>query len=353
MGHRHKSAPNRGSLGFRPHSRARRISGRWRAFSGSWLDKLKEPTLSGFPSYKVGMTHVVKIEEKKRNRQFKQEVIIPVTILEIPKTILHGVRVYKQGYSSREVLSEIWHSNFDKDVSRKISVPSENYKEFVDKKISNIKEQMDKIIEVRVLVHTLPREAGTGQIKPDILELKVAGKNLSKNLEWAFENLGKELKVSEIFNEGEYVDVSSVTKGKGFQGPVKRHGIKILPRKTRKGRRVVGAIGAWHPARVSWTTPRAGGMGFNNRTEYNKKILKISENYREINPASGFKRYGLVKGSYILIEGSVPGSSKRLVRLRKTVRKSPEDFPETDQVRISYVSIKFYQPEESELEAET
>lgn len=353
MGHRHKSAPNRGSLGFRPRARAKRISGRWRAFKSTWMDENAEPMLTGFPSYKVGMTHIIKVEEKKRNRQYKQEVTVPVTILEIPKTVLHGVRVYKQGYFGKEVLTEVWHHSFDKDVSRKLSVPSKDYKEAVEAKIVRIKEETKNITDVRVLVHTLPHESGTSKIKPDVIEIQVAGKNISKNLDWALENLGNELKIGSFFEEGEYIDVTSVTKGKGFQGPVKRHGIKILPRKTRKGRRVVGAIGSWHPARVSWTTPRAGGMGFHNRTEYHKKILKISENAREINPASGFKHYGLVKGSFVLVEGSIPGSSKRLVRLRKTIRRTPKQFPQADSVRISYTAIKFRQTEETELEAES
>ncbi|MHA2362337.1 MAG: 50S ribosomal protein L3 [Candidatus Hodarchaeales archaeon] len=352
MGHRHKSAPNRGSLGFRPKARAQRISGRWRAQGGStWIDELKEPTLTGFPSYKTGMTHVIKIEERKRNRHYKQEKSIAVTILEIPKTVLYGVRAYQQGYFGKEVLTEVWHHKLDKNVSRKLSVPSETYTDDnVNQKIDMMKEQTNKIIEVRALVYTLPLESGTNQKKPDIMEIKIGGKEITKNLDWALEHLGKEIKINEFFKEGEYIDVSSVTKGKGFQGPVKRHGIKILPRKTRKGRRVVGAIGSWHPARVSWTTPRAGGMGFHNRTEYHKKILKVSENPREINPAGGFKHYGLVKGTYILVEGSVPGSSKRLVRVRKSVRKTPKEFPESDPVRLSYVSIKFHQSADTEEE---
>ena len=72
MGHRRHSAPQRGSLGFRPRKRAKRDSADWRAFSAPWMDALDNPTLCGFPGYKVGMTHVIKLEEKKRNKRFKQ-----------------------------------------------------------------------------------------------------------------------------------------------------------------------------------------------------------------------------------------------------------------------------------------
>ena len=66
MGHRHKSAPNRGSLGFRPRKRAKRESARWRAYP-EWAET-SDPHLMGFAGYKVGMTHVVKVEEKIRDR---------------------------------------------------------------------------------------------------------------------------------------------------------------------------------------------------------------------------------------------------------------------------------------------
>jgi large subunit ribosomal protein L3 len=64
----------------------------------------------------------------------------------------------------------------------------------------------------------------------------------------------------------------------------------------------------------------AGQLGFQTRTELNKRILKIGENGEEINPKGGFKNYGIVKTNYLLLEGSVPGPKKRLVRLRAAIR---------------------------------
>lgn len=80
------------------------------------------------------------------------------------------------------------------------------------------------------------------------------------------------------------MDVLAITKGKGFQGPVKRWGVKILPRKSRKTKRGVAVIGPWHPTRVLYTVPRAGQMGYFQRTEYNKRILKIGADGKEITP---------------------------------------------------------------------
>lgn len=54
------------------------------------------------------------------------------------------------------------------------------------------------------------------------------------------------------------IDTIGVTKGKGFAGAVKRFGVTRLPRKTHRGLRKVGCVGAWHPASVRWTCARPG-----------------------------------------------------------------------------------------------
>ena len=52
---------------------------------------------------------------------------------------------------------------------------------------------------------------------------------------------------------------------------------KKLPRKTHKGLRKVACIGAWHPARVSFSIARAGQKGYHHRTEINKKIYRMGK----------------------------------------------------------------------------
>jgi large subunit ribosomal protein L3 len=114
-----------------------------------------------------------------------------------------------------------------------------------------------------------------------------------------------------------------VTKGKGFQGPVKRWGVKILPRKSDEGRRQVGTLGPWSPPRVMWTVPAAGQMGYHQRTDFNKRILKLGNDGKDITPPGGFLRYGPVKGDFVVVAGSVPGPTKRLIQLRRAVRSPP------------------------------
>ena len=60
-----------------------------------------------------------------------------------------------------------------------------------------------------------------------------------------------------------------------FLGVTYRWGTKKLPRKTHKGLRKVACIGAWHPARVSYSIPRAGQCGYHHRVERNKKVYRV------------------------------------------------------------------------------
>ena len=162
-----------------------------------------------------------------------------------------------------------------------------------------------------------------------------------EKLNTALELLGNEVKASDILNEGQFVDAIATTKGKGFQGVVKRWGIRIQYGKAvRAGKgRHVGSIGPWTPSRTMWTVAQAGQMGYHKRTEFNKKILKIAsaDEVDQINPDGGFVKYGLVKNDYVLVKGSLPGPSKRLVILRQPIRPNnkSEDIPQ-----INYISTK-------------
>jgi large subunit ribosomal protein L3 len=138
--------------------------------------------------------------------------------------------------------------------------------------------------------------------------------------------MGKEIKVSDIFRPGEYLDVIAITKGKGTQGVVKRFGVRIQFRKDMKHHRQIGTLGSQSPGRVRWTVPRAGQLGFFQRTEFNKRLLKIGEDAKEINPSSGFTNYGVVKSNYILLEGSVPGPKKRMIMMRLSIRPPKTQF---------------------------
>lgn len=205
-----------------------------------------------------------------------------------------------------------------KDLERVLTLPDSFDSEDAFKKIE---ESLADIVEFRLITITQPRLANIPKKKPELMEIKVDGAPTQELFEYAKGLLGKTVSVTEVFRPGEFVDVVAVTKGKGFQGPVKRWGVRILARKSRKTKRGVAVIGPWSPPRVLYTVPRAGQMGYHKRTEYNKRILKIGSDGREITPSGGFVRYGVVKGPYVLLSGSVPGPRKRLVRLRNPARQ--------------------------------
>jgi large subunit ribosomal protein L3 len=134
-----------------------------------------------------------------------------------------------------------------------------------------------------------------------------------------------------------------VTKGKGFEGPVTRFGVKRKQHKSRKSVRAVGVIGPWHPATVMYTVARAGQHGFHKRVEYNKRVLLVENTEKTpITPPGDYLHFGPVKGEYTVLRGSVPGPVKRLIRLRYAVRppKAKVQPPRILSMSIPLVSDK-------------
>ncbi|RLI44134.1 50S ribosomal protein L3 [Candidatus Bathyarchaeota archaeon] len=331
MGHRKKHAPKRGSLAYLPRGRAAREIGKIRF----WPSVKQGPTLLGFAGYKAGMTHVFMIEDKEGSPNFGKETARPATILDAPPILVCAIRAYTKNPYGLQTFTEAWMKKPPKDLNRTLTPPKNPDP---NQSLKKMEENLNRITEFRLLTTTQPRLAAVPKKKMDMMEIKIDGGSIEEQFEYAKKLLGKTISVTEVFKEGQFIDVISITKGKGFQGPVKRWGIKILPRKSRKTKRGVAAIGPWKPARVLYTVPRAGQMGYHQRTEYNKRILKIGNDGSEVNPKGGFLRYGLVKGTYVLLDGSIPGPAKRLVRLRYPARP-PRDVPETPP-KITQISLE-------------
>ncbi|MDK2876389.1 MAG: large subunit ribosomal protein [Archaeoglobaceae archaeon] len=319
--------PKRGSLAYSPRKRAKRIVPRIR----SWPE-CEEVRLQGFAGYKAGMTHVVMIDDRKNSLTYGEEVIIPVTVIETPPMKVAGIRVYRETPYGLKIVKEVWASGLDEFLDRRVKIPKNS------PNIDELKEIEGD--EVRVLTYTQPYLiTGVPKKVPDLMEQKVGG-NFKEALEYAISKLGKEVNVSEVFKEGSIVDVSAITKGKGFEGVVKRWGVITMNAKharSSKGRRV-GTLGPWLPHRIRWTVPQYGQMGFHQRLEFNKRILKIGNNGEEITPKGGFPHYGVVRNSYILIAGTVPGTVKRLVRIRDAIRPPKAEFACVNLVYVSTTS---------------
>ena len=305
--------PNRGSMAFSPRKRARSETphvSSWAAVEGD------DPKILGFAGYKVGMSHIMAVDYRKKSTTAGQEIRMPVTIVEIPPMKVIGARGYIQDTYGLRTLTEAWEKKIDKDLERTLPIPKSHDAKAAWKKMSD-----SDLEEVRLLVHTQPRMVtGIPKKRPEIMEMAVGGGSVDAQIEFAKEMMGKEFTMSDFTQDGEMLDAIAVTTGYGFQGHVKRWGVKLLTHKNSKHRRMIGNLGPFSPGYVVSTVPQAGQTGYHQRTEYNKRLLKIGDNPDEINPKGGFLNYGLIRGSYALLHGSLPGPSKRLIRFRKAVR---------------------------------
>ena len=143
----------------------------------------------------------------------------------------------------------------------------------------------------------------------------------------AASGLGKEVKIDQVFESGSIVDAAAITKGKGWQGVIYRWGAKRKQHKSRKTVRELGSLGPISPQNVMYTVPRAGQTGFHQRVEYDKRIMIVSnteKNEFQINPDGGYKHFGNVNGDFIVVKGSVPGTYRRLIKLRHQIRNEPK-----------------------------
>ena len=129
--------------------------------------------------------------------------------------------------------------------------------------------------------------------------------------EFKFENaadytVGQEIKAN-IFAEGDKIDVTGISKGKGFQGAIKRHGLSRGPMKHgSKYHRHAGSNGAaTTPGRVFKGKHMPGHMGAVKVTVQNLEVVKVDTD-----------------NNLLLVKGAVPGSKKSLIVLKETVKKA-------------------------------
>jgi large subunit ribosomal protein L3 len=330
MAHRKKHAPRRGSLAYLPRGRASKFLPRiknWPSHSG---DSAK---LLGFVGYKAGMTHAVMTIENPDSPFVGQETVIPVTVIDTPPIRPFSIRGYKPSPYGVKLVTEVLAESLSEDLRKALPFPKDY--DFAAK-MKEFEEQLDSFTEIRMLVHTQPRLAGVPKKKPDITEYKVGAPSVKEAFEYAQSVLGTDVRVADILDEGILVDSIAVTKGHGFQGPVRRWGIRILQHKSRKTKRGVGCIGPWTPSNIRYSVPRPGQTGFHTRTSFNNKVLKMGERGEEITPSGGFVNYGIIRGDYIMLHGSIPGTVKRPVRFRFAIRpkKGHVDAP----TAVSYIS---------------
>jgi large subunit ribosomal protein L3 len=269
----------------------------------------------------VSLTMIDESESPSKNL----DVARAVTILEIPRMVLYGIRLYSIDQKTKylKVATEI----HDAAASKALGITK---KELKHQSVDQIKAKADEFADATALIAADPKTTAMSKNHKDRFESRVSGKTAKEKIEFLAALLGKEIKPEDVFKPGEMVDMLAISKGKGWQGTIKRFGTSKLVRKATGKTRHVGTLGPVTPAKVMYTVPQAGQMGYHYRTDQNKKILKIGqkETGASVTPKGGFPNYGIVRNNYFVIDGSVPGPAKRIIRIRKAIRAYQKEIKE-------------------------
>jgi large subunit ribosomal protein L3 len=144
--------------------------------------------------------------------------------------------------------------------------------------------------------------------KPEIGHAKKAGTSPKKKV-LEFEGFGDDLKLGDvitvdIIEPASFIDISGISKGKGFQGVVRRHGFGGVGESTHGQHnrlRAPGSIGASsYPSRVFKGMRMAGRMGNNKVTVQNLEVLKV-----------------ILESNLLIVKGSVPGAKGSYLIIEK------------------------------------
>jgi len=318
MGHRRHSAPRRGSLAYLPRGRAKSMEARIRAWPKIDSD---EPKLLAHAGFKVGCVQIVNIDDREKTPNHGKQLVSLGTVIVTPPILIVGIRGYSKNHNGRQAEFDLYANNLPKNISTLFN--SKNKENLLEPSEIALK----KIKEIYAVIAIIPRNANLSQKKPYVFEVSVKGGDIKKQFAYVKELLGKEVKIDQVFEAGVTVDTAAITKGKGWEGPITRWGVKKKQHKSRKSVREVGSLGPISPQYVMYTVPRAGQRGLHQRIEYDKKIMVMdnTENIKyEINPKGGFKHFGNVNGDFIIVRGSVPGTYNRLIKLRSQIRNVPK-----------------------------
>merc|ERR1712212_53448 len=350
-----------------PKKRAKRHRGKVKCFPKD--DPSKPVHLTCFMGYKAGMTHIVREVDRPGSKVNKKEVVEAVTILETPPLVCVGLVGYIETPRGMRALKTVWAEHIGEECKRRFyknwsqskkKAFTKSCTKWADdlgkKEIEKDLNQMKKYCTtIRVIVHTQMKILRRRQKKAHIMEVQPNGGSIADKVNFAREHFEKEVPVGEVFAQDGMIDVIGVTKGHGYKGVTSRWHTKKLPRKTHKGLRKVACIGAWHPARVGFSVPRAGQCGYHHRVDRNKKVYRIgrgihtkdnkvikdnaSTEYditeKTITPMGGFPHYGEVNEDFVMLKGCVPGPKKRVLTLRKSL------LTQTSRKALEKITLKF------------
>jgi large subunit ribosomal protein L3 len=261
------------------------------------------------------------IDDKEKTPNYGKPLMNHSTVVSLPPLKIVGIRGYSEDAYGKHAIFDVYSKDSIKDLSTKYKT------KYSEDGLNKASDKLENTRYLNAIVAVFPHRIGISQKTPFIFEVPVSGKDIRSKFDYLKSKLGQEVRASEVFKTGQNIDVHGITRGKGVEGPVTRFGVKRKQHKSRKSVRAVGTLGPISPAVVMYTVARQGQMGFHQRTEYNKRILLMSNSEKtditNINPKGGFKHFGLVEGDYMIVRGTIPGVPKRLIKLRQPIRSKP------------------------------
>jgi len=365
MSHRKFERPRHGNLGFLPRKRTKHHAGKIKSFPKD--DASKAPHLTAFMTYKAGMSHIVRDVDRPGSKMNKKEIVESVSVLEAPPMIVVGFVGYVETPRGLRALTSVWAGHLNEEVRRRFYKTwhkskkksfSKYQKRWSDASKAGEASPMAAEIErakkycqvIRALCHTQIGKVKIGSKKANIKEIQINGGTTEQKVDFVTGLFEQEVKIADVFNQDEMVDIIGSTRGHGFNGVITRWGCSRLCRKSHRGLRKVACIGTWHPARVQFQVPRAGQDGYHHRTELNKKIYRMGKNVKEepngattesdltekgITPMGGFAHYGEVTQDWVMLKGAIMGCKRRIITMRKSL------LPQVSRRATEKIELKF------------
>jgi large subunit ribosomal protein L3 len=276
--------------------------------------RLAEPSFSSLLAFKVGMTHVG-ITDTSESPSKGQEIMRAATLVVFPRTFIYGARFYNRKYMYRQPATAV----YDRVLAQRAGIKNAKNTNF-----ESVRKRLGDFEDVAALAFADPTNLRIGIKHLVRFEVPIGGNKLEEKLSFLEKWLGKEVKPADVLSAGGFADVISISKGKGWAGVIKRFGVARQYHKSTGKIRHVGTLGPWHPPKVLFSVPMAGHMGYNYRTEFNKRILKMGSTQEAgaFTTRGGFIHFGNINGEFAVLDGSVPGPAKRLLRLRRAIRQT-------------------------------
>jgi len=362
MSHRKFERPRHGSLGFLPRKRTTHHRGKIKSFPKD--DPSKPCHWTAFMAFKAGMTHILRDVDKPGSKLHKKEVVEAVSILETPPMVVCGFVGYVETPRGLRALTSVWAGHLSEECKRRFykSWHKSKQKAFTKyhKRYSDASKDGGKPMQaevdrakkycqvIRAICHTQVSKAKIGQKKAHVKEIQINGGTVAQKVDFVTNLFEQEVKVSDVIAKDEMIDIIGCSRGRGFDGVVTRWGVTRLVRKSHRGLRKVACIGTWHPTRVQFQVPRSGQNGYGHRTEINKKVYRIGAKddaksctteqdltEKGPTPIGGFIRYGEINEDWVMLKGTVMGSKKRIITLRKSL------LPQNSRTALENINLKF------------